>query len=162
MTSCSMLWLVMKGGITIFTQKWNKNSIEWHLISQKKEKAITVPSLGWAVFWDAEECILIDFLPKGEIIKMVKLKSLKKLPCALHKKHPMKMTVILQHENAQTSHRISDMRHNCKERLESDPTSTKESIHTWSPQATTNSGSWKIMTDLHYKNDNTVQDAMPS
>jgi hypothetical protein len=45
-----------------------------HVTSPKKKNARTVPSAGnivGEVSWDAEECILVDFLPRKETVNVV-------------------------------------------------------------------------------------------
>jgi len=78
--------------------------MEWHhLDSPTKKKPKTMPSakkIMGTVFWDADRCILIEFLEPGKTINAARyVQTLLKFCCALHDKHPGRK-VILQHNNA--------------------------------------------------------------
>jgi len=82
--------------------KWQ--SMEWHhLDSPTKKKPKTMPlakKIMGTVFWDAEGCILIEFLEPGKTINAAHyVQTLLKLCRALCDKHPGRK-VILQHDNA--------------------------------------------------------------
>jgi len=103
MIFCSALWQATKVGFTILTLKrsgrvWN--GIIW-IHQQKKPK--TLPSakkIMDTVFWDAEGCILIEFLEPGKTINTAHyVQTLLKLRRALRDKRPGRK-VILQHDNA--------------------------------------------------------------
>jgi len=79
--------------------------MEWHHFdSPTKKKPKTMPSakkIMGTVFWDAEGCILIEFLEPGKTINAAcYVQTLLKLHHALRVKRPRRK-VILQHNNAQ-------------------------------------------------------------
>ena len=79
-------------------------SMEWHhLDSPSKKKAKTVQSVGkvmGSVFWDAQGCLLVEFLEPGQTINAARyIQTLVKLHRALRNKRPGRK-VILQHDNA--------------------------------------------------------------
>jgi len=83
-------------------RKWQ--SMEWHhLDSPTKKKQKTMPSakkIMGTVFWDAEGCILIEFLEPGQTINAAcYVQTLLKLHYALRDKRPGRK-VILQHNIA--------------------------------------------------------------
>jgi hypothetical protein len=76
-----------------FDPETKRHNMEWHhLTSPKKKKTKTVPSAGkvmGTVFWESEECILVDFLEKGKTINAARyVQTLNKLRCALREKRP--------------------------------------------------------------------------
>jgi len=94
----------MKAGFIISTPKGSGrvwNGIIW--IHQQKKKPKTMPSakkIMGTVFWDAEECILIEFLESRKTINAAHyVQTLLKLRCALCDKCPGRK-VILRHNNA--------------------------------------------------------------
>lgn len=81
-----------------------RQSMEWHhQNSPTKKKAKTVKSAGkvmGTVFWDAEGCILVEFLEPGQTINAARyVQTLKKLRRALRDKRPGKK-IVLQQDNA--------------------------------------------------------------
>ena len=87
-----------------FDPETKQQSMEWHHFdSPTKKKPRTMPSakkIMGTIFWDAEGCILIEFLEPGKIINASHyVQTLSKLHCALRDKHPGRK-VILQHDNA--------------------------------------------------------------
>jgi len=88
-----------------FDPTMKQQSMEWHhLDSPTKKKPKTMPSakkIMGTVFWDAEVCILIEFLEPGKTINAAcYVQTLLKLRHALRDKRPGRK-VILQHNNAQ-------------------------------------------------------------
>ena len=86
-----------------FDPETKRQSMEWHhLDSPTKKKPKTMPSakkIMGTVFWDAEGCILIEFLEHGKTISAASyVQTLIKLRCAMHDKHRGRK-VILQHNN---------------------------------------------------------------
>ena len=80
-----------------------RQSMEWHhLDSPTKKKAKTVQFVGkvvGSVFWDAQGCLLVEFLEPGQTINAARYtQTLVKLRSALHDKRPGRK-VILQHNN---------------------------------------------------------------
>ena len=77
--------------------------MEWHhLDSPTKKKPKAMPSakkIMGTVFWDAEGCILIEFLEPGKTLNASHyVQTLSKLRCALRDKRPGRK-VILLHDN---------------------------------------------------------------
>ena len=86
-----------------FDPETKRQSMEWHhLDSPTKKKPKTMPSakkIMGTVFWDAEGCILIEFLEPGKTINASHyVQTLSKLRCASRDKHPRRK-VIPQHNN---------------------------------------------------------------
>ena len=78
--------------------------MEWnHLDSPTKKKPKTMPlakKIMGTVFWDAEGCILIEFLEHGKTINAAHyVQTLLKLRRSLRNERPGRM-VILQHDEA--------------------------------------------------------------
>jgi len=88
-----------------FDPEMKRQSMEWHHFdspTEKKPKAMpSAKKVMGTVFWDAERCILIEFLEPGKTINAAHyVQTLLKLHCALCNKCPGRK-VILQHDNAQ-------------------------------------------------------------
>jgi hypothetical protein len=75
MTSYLISQLAVTTGSIILTLKQNAKALKWHhSASPKNKKARIIPSPGKVmgkVFWDAEGCILFDFLPRMETVDAV-------------------------------------------------------------------------------------------
>jgi hypothetical protein len=68
---------------------------------QQCQKVPSACKVKGTLFWGSEECILVDFLEKGETITAARyVQTLNKLRRALREKRPKKKTLILQHDNA--------------------------------------------------------------
>jgi histone-lysine N-methyltransferase SETMAR len=102
-----------------FIPEKKQQRMEWyHLGSPTKKEPKTVPSakkIMGTVYWDAEGCILIEYLEPGRTINAAHyVQTLPKLRRALRDKRPRRK-VILQHDNTQphtaylTSEKITNM-----------------------------------------------------
>ena len=92
---------------------FDPESMEWHCLdSLTKNKTKTMPSakkIMGTVFWDAEGCILIEFLEPGKTINAARyVQTLLKFQCALRDKCSGRK-VILQHDNAQPHTALSTL-----------------------------------------------------
>ena len=86
-----------------FDPETKRQGMEWHhLDSPTKKKPKTVPSakkIMGTVFWDAEGCILIEFLEPGKTVNAARyVQTLLKLLLALRDKRPGRK-VMLQHDS---------------------------------------------------------------
>jgi len=89
-----------------FDPETKRQIMEWHhLDSPTKKKPKTMPSakkIMGTVFWDAEGCILIEFMEPGKTINAARyVNTLLKLRRALRDKRPGRK-VIPQHDNARS------------------------------------------------------------
>ncbi|KAJ9600590.1 hypothetical protein L9F63_026273, partial [Diploptera punctata] len=73
--------------------------LEFTIKEKSEDSAICWEVLG-SVFWDAQGCILVEFLEPGQTINAARyIQTLVKLRRALHNKRPGRK-IILQHDNA--------------------------------------------------------------
>ncbi|PSN42912.1 hypothetical protein C0J52_12034 [Blattella germanica] len=91
------------GNTSINDQPTKCQSMEWHhLDSTSKKKTKTVQSVGkvmGSVFWDAQGCLLVEFLELGQTINAARyIQTLVKLCRGLRDKRPGR-NVISQHDN---------------------------------------------------------------
>jgi hypothetical protein len=143
------------------TKQW---SMEWHnAATPKKKKARTKPSAAkivGTVFLYAEGCILVDFLPREETVIVVDyVLMLQELQRALCNRCPMKRHLILQHNNAypHTAHlALGKMETFGWELLPHPPYRLDLAFLDYHLFGLLNDH----MRDLHYKNNETVQQAM--
>ena len=89
-----------------FDPETKRQSMEWHhLDSPTKKKPKAMPSakkIMGTVFWNAEGCILVEFLEPGKTTNAAcYVHTLLKLRCALCDKRPGRR-IMLQHDNAQS------------------------------------------------------------